>query len=238
MPYTVGGGGGYPPAQTKVTIVGKHEVYYWEIWSGQFSVHKVLGPRPPLSLPPPLLILPWQHGAACRAGHLGCSAYEYEHPNILVFFLGLAVTRPECSGGLRCRMWTPSAAAFLPLFRLENVSKNSRQMTAPDAPAVHNAVRAVSLQCTRLPTPRAPAPSPKRAKGAWKCCAPPTRTTGAAGTPRRCVSCPTSVLVSTLQLHCDGKASMGSVAGAGVGGTPRGKSTCQPRFTRTRRGTS
>ena len=64
-PYTVGGGGvplpGPPPPQTKVTIVGKNEIYNWENLIGPFLVHKLLGPRPPPS--PPLLIFPWEQGA-------------------------------------------------------------------------------------------------------------------------------------------------------------------------------
>ena len=36
-----------PPPQTKVTIVGKNEIYNREKLSGPFLVHRVLGPRPP-----------------------------------------------------------------------------------------------------------------------------------------------------------------------------------------------
>ena len=45
------------PPPTKVTIVGKDEIYHWEHLVGPFSVHKLLGPGPPLlssSAPPPL----------------------------------------------------------------------------------------------------------------------------------------------------------------------------------------
>ena len=35
-----------PPTQTKVTTVGKNELYMGKIWSG----HKLLGPKPPLPL--------------------------------------------------------------------------------------------------------------------------------------------------------------------------------------------
>ena len=57
--YTIGGG--VPPLQTEVTIVGNNEIYRWENLVGPFLVHKLLGPRPPppasnTSLPPPL---PW-----------------------------------------------------------------------------------------------------------------------------------------------------------------------------------
>ena len=45
MPYTVGGGGVPPPPQTKVTIVGKNEIYIRENLMGPFLV-----PDPP---PPP-----------------------------------------------------------------------------------------------------------------------------------------------------------------------------------------
>ena len=48
---------GYPLLlQTKVTIVGKPEMYNWENVIGPFLVHKFWGPRSP---PPPLRILPW-----------------------------------------------------------------------------------------------------------------------------------------------------------------------------------
>ena len=43
------------PLQTKVSIVGKNEIYKRENLVGPFLVHKILGPRRP---PPPLLILP------------------------------------------------------------------------------------------------------------------------------------------------------------------------------------
>ena len=42
-----------PPPQTKVTIVGKKEIYKRENLIGPFSVHKLLGPRPPLPPPSP-----------------------------------------------------------------------------------------------------------------------------------------------------------------------------------------
>ena len=35
------------PPQTKVTIVGKNEIYNWENLVGPFLVRKLLGPRPP-----------------------------------------------------------------------------------------------------------------------------------------------------------------------------------------------
>ena len=40
------------PLQTKVTVVGRNEIYDRENLSGPLWVHKLLGPRP--SLPPPL----------------------------------------------------------------------------------------------------------------------------------------------------------------------------------------
>ena len=50
-PHTVGGGGANPlwtppPLQTKVTSVGKAEIYRWEKLMGPVLVHKLLGPRP------------------------------------------------------------------------------------------------------------------------------------------------------------------------------------------------
>ena len=39
-----------PPLQTKVTIVGKNEIYRWENFVGPFLLHTLLGPSPP-SLP-------------------------------------------------------------------------------------------------------------------------------------------------------------------------------------------
>ena len=45
-PYTVGGAGG------GATIVGKNAIYHWESLVGPFLVHKLLCPRPPLTLPP------------------------------------------------------------------------------------------------------------------------------------------------------------------------------------------
>ena len=47
-----------PPPQTKVTIVGKSEIYRWENLVGPFLVHKLLGPRPPPSSPLPYTSLP------------------------------------------------------------------------------------------------------------------------------------------------------------------------------------
>ena len=44
-----------PPPQTKVTIVGKNEIYNRENLVRPFLVHQVLGPKPPPPLPPPLL---------------------------------------------------------------------------------------------------------------------------------------------------------------------------------------
>ena len=43
-----------PPPRTKVTIVGKNEIYHWENLIGQFLVHNISGPRPP---PSSLLLL-------------------------------------------------------------------------------------------------------------------------------------------------------------------------------------
>ena len=40
--------------QTKVTIVGKNEIYHRENLVGPFLVHNLLGPKPPL--PPPLIL--------------------------------------------------------------------------------------------------------------------------------------------------------------------------------------
>ena len=40
-----------PPLQTKVTIVGKNEIYNQENLVGPFLVHKILGPSPPLPSP-------------------------------------------------------------------------------------------------------------------------------------------------------------------------------------------
>ena len=40
-----------PPSQTKVTIVGKNEIYHWKNLVGPLLMHKLLDP-------PPLLILP------------------------------------------------------------------------------------------------------------------------------------------------------------------------------------
>ena len=42
-----------PPPQTKVTIVGKNEIYSRENLVRPFLVHQVLGPKPPPPLPPP-----------------------------------------------------------------------------------------------------------------------------------------------------------------------------------------
>ena len=52
------GGGASPqtpsaPPQTKVTIVGKNEIYNRENLVRPFLVHQVLGPKPPPPLPPP-----------------------------------------------------------------------------------------------------------------------------------------------------------------------------------------
>ena len=52
------GGGPSPktpstPPQTKVTIVGKNEIYNRENLVRPFLVHQVLGPKPPPPLPPP-----------------------------------------------------------------------------------------------------------------------------------------------------------------------------------------
>ena len=44
-----------PPPQTKVTIVGKNEIYNRENLVRPFLVHQVLGPKAPPPLPPPLL---------------------------------------------------------------------------------------------------------------------------------------------------------------------------------------
>ena len=55
-PYTAGGGGvppRDPPLQTKVTIMGKNEIYHWESLVWPFLVHNLLGPRPPPPLLPP-----------------------------------------------------------------------------------------------------------------------------------------------------------------------------------------
>ena len=47
--------GGTPPGpplpQTKVTIVGRNEIYSWDNLIGSFLVHKLLRPRPPPSAP-------------------------------------------------------------------------------------------------------------------------------------------------------------------------------------------
>ena len=37
-----------PPPRTKVSIVGKNEIYNWATLSGHFLVHKLLGPKSPL----------------------------------------------------------------------------------------------------------------------------------------------------------------------------------------------
>ena len=50
-----------PPSQTKVTIVGKNEIYDWENLVGPFLVHKLLGSRPPLRPPSP----PVTHSPGC-----------------------------------------------------------------------------------------------------------------------------------------------------------------------------
>ena len=51
--------GGPPPPQTKVTIVGKNEIYRWKIWLGHFKYTNFWVPDPPPPLSPPLLILLW-----------------------------------------------------------------------------------------------------------------------------------------------------------------------------------
>ena len=48
-----------PPPQTKVTIVGKNEIYNRENLVRPFLVHQVLGPKPPPPLPPPAQKKPW-----------------------------------------------------------------------------------------------------------------------------------------------------------------------------------
>ena len=45
------------PPQTKVTMLGKSEIYHWKNLSGPILVHQLLGPRPPT---PSLLILAWR----------------------------------------------------------------------------------------------------------------------------------------------------------------------------------
>ena len=55
-----------PSAQTKVTIVGKNEIYKRENLVRLFLVHKLLGPKPP---PPPLKRRPGPHRSLdSRAG--------------------------------------------------------------------------------------------------------------------------------------------------------------------------
>ena len=48
-----------PPPQTKVTIVGKNEIYNRKNLVRPFLVHQVLGPKPPPPLPPPAQKKPW-----------------------------------------------------------------------------------------------------------------------------------------------------------------------------------
>ena len=48
-----------PPPQTKVTIVGKNEIYNRENLVRPFLVHQVLGPKPPPPLPRPAEKKPW-----------------------------------------------------------------------------------------------------------------------------------------------------------------------------------
>ena len=59
-----------PQPQTKVTIVGKTEIYNRESLDGPFLIHKILGPGPP---PTPFLILPWHQGVLVhlRSGQEG-----------------------------------------------------------------------------------------------------------------------------------------------------------------------
>ena len=52
-----------PPPQTKVTIVGKNEIYNRENLVRPFLVHQVLGPKPPPPLPPATQKKPWGGGA-------------------------------------------------------------------------------------------------------------------------------------------------------------------------------
>ena len=57
-----------PPHQTKVTIVGKNEIYRWEHLIGPFLVHRLLGPWPPLNRRPgPSL---WQWGVEGAHHHI------------------------------------------------------------------------------------------------------------------------------------------------------------------------
>ena len=48
----------HPPPKTKVTFVGKNEIYNQENLIGPFLVHKLLGPRPPLAPSPPFEYFP------------------------------------------------------------------------------------------------------------------------------------------------------------------------------------
>ena len=57
-----------PPPQTKVTIVGKNEIYNRENLVRPFLVHQVLGPKPPAPLPPPAQKKPWRGGEGGGAG--------------------------------------------------------------------------------------------------------------------------------------------------------------------------
>ena len=54
-----------PPPQTKVTIVGKNEIYNSQNLVRPFLVHQVLGPKPPPPLPPPAQKKPW--GGSARS---------------------------------------------------------------------------------------------------------------------------------------------------------------------------
>ena len=55
-----------PPPQTKVTIVGKNEIYKRENLVRPFLVHQVLGPKPPAPLPPPAQKKPWAQVMQCN----------------------------------------------------------------------------------------------------------------------------------------------------------------------------
>ena len=60
-----------PPPQTKVTIVGKNEIYNRENLVRPFLVHQVLGSKPPPPLPPPAQKKPWYPPSTSSQG-CGC----------------------------------------------------------------------------------------------------------------------------------------------------------------------
>ena len=158
-----------PPLQTKVTTVGKKEIYHWKNLIGAFLVHTLLGPRPPpspssnTSLPPPphRAVGPLKAYAHCRCldddhrmrCHCGCRVGYVSRCSRTLMVFQYEVRPPSA---VFSRSWCESGLIFGP-DAARDLFPSSSQSVRPDdhlecfMSATHSAPRARPLSHSGCP---------------------------------------------------------------------------------------